>query len=83
MVEVSSKIFDSSDVMAYGVFREVTTLELFQHHFSQTGHRGCLLVTRIYLSRQPPIDPLPHAQASAAQAASFLPTIRAQSKQSI
>ena len=50
-VEVSSKIFNCADIAAYGIFRKVTTLELFQHHFLQTGHRGYLVVTRIYLSR--------------------------------
>src|SRR5437899_5091645 len=34
-VEVSSKIFDCVDVMAYGIFRKVTTLEFFQHHFAK------------------------------------------------
>jgi hypothetical protein len=51
--------------------KKVTTLELFQHHFSQTGHRGYLLVTRIYLTRQPPTDALASREASAALAASF------------
>src|SRR5215471_2144352 len=42
--------------MAYGVFREVTTLELFQHHFSKSGHGDYLLMTRQLTStdRQPP-----------------------------
>ena len=61
---MSSKIFDSADVMAYGICREVTTLELIQHHFSQTGY---LLVTRIYLSRQAPTAPFASRVASAAR----------------
>jgi hypothetical protein len=71
-VEVSSKIFDGVDVTAYGIFRKVTTLELFQHHFAKSGHEECLLVTRQLIStvRQPPLHYLTRA-VSAAQAASF------------
>src|SRR6266853_3194287 len=56
-VEVSSKIFDCVDVMAYGIFRKVTTLELFQHHFAKSGHGDGLLMTRqlISIHRQPPL----------------------------
>src|SRR6266404_1316136 len=56
-VEVSSKIFDCVDVMAYGIFRKVTTLELFQHHFAKSGHGDGLLMTRQLIStfRQPPL----------------------------
>jgi len=42
-VEVSSKILDCPDVVAYGICREVTTLEFLQHHFSKMGHRGTSL----------------------------------------
>src|SRR6202051_3595587 len=34
-----SKILDCANVAACGIFRIITTLELFQHHFSQVGHR--------------------------------------------
>src|SRR6202030_1572697 len=56
-VEVSSKIFDCVDVMAYGIFRKITTLELFQHHFAKSGHGDGLLMTRQLIStfRQPPL----------------------------
>src|SRR4030095_6584006 len=54
---VSSKIFDCVDVMAYGIFRKVTTPELFQHHFAKSGHGDGLLMTRQPTStvRQPPL----------------------------
>src|SRR5216683_6272458 len=56
-VEVSSKIFDCVDVMAYGIFIKVTTLEFFQHHFAKSGHGDGLLMTRQLIStfRQPPL----------------------------
>src|SRR5215469_1387536 len=43
--------------MAYGIFRKVTTLELFQHHFAKSGHGDGLLMTRQSIStfRQPPL----------------------------
>src|ERR1700719_254308 len=43
--------------MAYGIFRKITTLELFQHHFAKSGHGDGLLMTRQLIStfRQPPI----------------------------
>src|SRR5437660_12489600 len=43
--------------MAYGIFRKVTTLEFFQHHFAKSGHGDGLLMTRQLLStfRQPPL----------------------------
>jgi hypothetical protein len=31
------------DVMAYGIFRKITTLEFFQHHFTKWGHGDGLL----------------------------------------
>jgi hypothetical protein len=42
--------------MAYGIFRKVTTLELFQHHFTKSGH-GDGLLTRQLIStvRHPPL----------------------------
>src|SRR5438552_1836972 len=42
--------------MAYGIFRKVTTLEFFQHHFAKSGHGDGLLMTRQLISnfRQPP-----------------------------
>src|SRR5437899_8436215 len=56
-VEVSSKIFDCVDVVTYGIFRKVTTLEFFQHHFAKSGHGDGLLMTRQLIStfRQPPL----------------------------
>jgi hypothetical protein len=36
--------------MAYGIFRKVTTLELFQHHFAKSGHGDGLLMTRQLIS---------------------------------
>src|SRR6516225_5367352 len=43
--------------MTYGIFRKVTTLEFFQHHFAKSGHRDGLLMTRQLTStvRQPPL----------------------------
>jgi len=43
--------------MAYGIFRKVTTLELFQHHFAKSGHGDGLLMTRQLISTfsQPPL----------------------------
>ena len=38
-------------VASYGSLGVITTLEFFQHHFSEMGHRD-LLVTQTYLSRQ-------------------------------
>jgi hypothetical protein len=34
VVEVSSKILDGVDVIAYGMLRKVTALEFLQRHFS-------------------------------------------------
>jgi hypothetical protein len=39
----------------------ITTLEFFQHHFSEMGHRD-LLVAQTYLSLLATTGPLPHAQ---------------------
>src|ERR1700751_928161 len=43
--------------MSYGIFRKVTTLELFQHHFAKSGHGDGLLMTRQLIStvRRPPL----------------------------
>src|SRR6266404_8068909 len=43
--------------MAYGIFRKVTTLEFFQHHFAKSGHGDGLLMTRQLIStfRQSPL----------------------------
>ena len=61
--------------MAYGIFRIITTLEFLQHHFAKSGHRDGLLVTH-NLSQPTRQPPLPTSrEASAARAASFLPTI--------
>src|SRR5215831_9935806 len=66
-VEVSSKIFDCADVVAYGMFRKVTTLEFFQHHFAKSGHKD-LLMTRQLTStvRQPPLHYLTRSVRRAA-----------------
>jgi len=37
-VESSSKIFDGADVITYGMFRVITSLEFFQHQFTKMGH---------------------------------------------
>src|SRR5258708_2135224 len=43
--------------MAYGIFRKVTTLEFFQHHFAKSGHGDGLLMTGQFIStfRHPPL----------------------------
>src|SRR5215831_11618081 len=70
-VESSSEIFDCVDVIAYGMFREVTSLEFFQHHFAKSGHGDYLLMTRQPIStvRQPPIHYL--TRSVRREAASF------------
>src|SRR5713226_9025889 len=37
-LEASREIFHYADVTAYGSFSVITTLEFFQHHFSEMGH---------------------------------------------
>src|SRR6266481_4553300 len=37
-LEASREIFHYADVTAYGSFSVITTLEIVQHHFSETGH---------------------------------------------
>jgi len=69
-MEASRKIFHYADVTAYGIFCVITTLEIFQHHFSEMGH-GDLLVTQIYLSGKATTPPSASRVASAARAASF------------
>ena len=44
-VEVLGKPLDQANVALRGSFRVMTTLEFFQHHFAQMGHRDHLLVT--------------------------------------
>src|SRR6516164_4997584 len=61
-VEVSSKILDCPDVVAYGVFREVATLEFLQHHFSKMGHRNTSCDPHLYPSPQATNAGLPHAK---------------------
>src|ERR1700752_2090766 len=61
-VEVSSKILDGPDVVAYGMRREVTTLEFLQHHFSKMGHRDTSCDPHLYPSHQATTAPLPHAK---------------------
>src|SRR5580704_15524138 len=57
--------------MAYGIFRKVTTLELFQHHFAKSGHGDGLLMTRQLIStfRQPP---LPYLTRSVRRTSGFV-----------
>jgi hypothetical protein len=43
-VEASGKIFNGADLRTCGIFCVNTTLEFFQHHFSEMDHRD-LLVT--------------------------------------
>src|SRR5215472_17269068 len=61
-VEVSSKILDGPKVVAYGMFREVTTLEIFQHHFSKMGHRDTSCDPHLYPNHRATNAPLPHAK---------------------
>src|ERR1700758_3063393 len=61
-VEVSSKILDGTDVVAYGMRRKVTTLEFLQHHFSKMGHRDTSCDPHLYPSHQATTAPLPHAK---------------------
>src|SRR5215469_7173275 len=69
---MSSKIFYCADVVAYGIFGIITTLEFLQHHFSQSGH-GDLLMTRQLISRDlhPPIG---HFTRSVCRADGFVQT---------
>src|SRR5215472_668406 len=69
-VEVSSKIFDCADVVAYGMFRKVTTLELFQHHFAKSGHKDLLM------TRQLP-QPLGNHRSTTSREASAAQRLRA------
>jgi hypothetical protein len=69
-MEASRKIFHYPDVTAYGRLSVITTLKIFQHHFSEMGHRD-LLVTQIYLSGKATTAPSASRVASAARAASF------------
>src|SRR5215472_7898868 len=61
-VEVSSKILDCPDVVAYGVFREVTTLEFLQHHFSKMGHGNTSCDPHLHPNHQASNAPVPHAK---------------------
>src|SRR4029077_17589135 len=50
---------DCVDVMAYGIFRKVTTPEFFLQHFAKSGHGDGLLMTRQPISiRKPPLHHL-------------------------
>ena len=69
-MEASRKIFHYPDVTAYGSLSVITTLKIFQHHFSEMGHRD-LLVTQIYLSGKATTAPSASRVASAARAALF------------
>src|SRR6185437_9568351 len=46
LAEILCEPLDSAEIAAYSFRREVTTLELFQHQFAKSGHKG------------PPCDPL-------------------------
>src|SRR5215470_17220339 len=66
-VEVPSKILDGPDVVAYGMRREVTTLEFLQHHFSKMGHRDTSCDPHLYPSHQATKRSTTSREASAAQ----------------
>src|SRR5215831_6353742 len=61
-VEVATEILDCADVVAYSFFREVTTLEFFQHHFSKMGHRHTSCDPHLYPNHRATNAPLPHAK---------------------
>src|SRR5215472_17622300 len=61
-VEVSSKILDGPDVVAYGMRREVTTLEFLQHRFAKMGHGNTSCDPHLYPSHRATNAPLPHAK---------------------
>src|SRR5437899_13059570 len=61
-VEMSSKILDGPDVVAYGMFRKITTLEFFQHRFAKMGHGNTSCDPHLYQSHQATNAPLPHAK---------------------
>src|SRR6266404_3267970 len=67
-VESSSKILDCANVAACGIFRIITTLELFQHHFSQMGHRETSCDPHLHQTIEQPMLPTSR-EASAARAA--------------
>src|SRR5207249_10106626 len=58
----SSKIFYCTKVVAYGIFCIITTLEFFQHHFSQMGHREPSYDPHLHHNHRPTNAPLPHAK---------------------
>ena len=68
-MEVTGEIFHDLQVCFYGSLREITTLELFQHHCSEMGHRDLLVTQR--LRRFADSLNLHTRAASAARAASF------------
>jgi hypothetical protein len=47
-MEALGEIFHYPDVTVYGSFGIITTLEIFQHHFSEMGH-GTPPVTHTYI----------------------------------
>src|SRR6266566_432368 len=59
---MSSKILDGPDVVAYGMFRKITTLEFFQHRFAKMGHGNTSCDPHLYQSHQATNAPLPHAK---------------------
>src|SRR2546429_1095278 len=60
---MSSKILDGPDVVAYGMFRKITTLEFFQHRFAKMGHGNTSCDPHLYQSHQATNAPLPHARS--------------------
>src|SRR5215831_16910007 len=68
LAEIASEIFNDSHIRLDCGFREITTLEFFQHTLTQIGHVGLLWPTR-YVRSLP--SWVCHAIASAASAASF------------
>jgi hypothetical protein len=61
-VEMSSKIFYCTKVVAYGILCIITKLEFFQHHFFETGHRNTSCDPHLHLSHRATNAALPHAK---------------------
>jgi hypothetical protein len=61
-MEVSSKILDCADVGTCGMLSVITSLEFFQHYFSEMGHRDLLVTQNLSQAIEQPNTPLPHAK---------------------
>jgi len=51
-VKSSGKIFDCTNVVAYGILSVITKLEFLQHQFSEMGHRDTSCDPHLYPSHQ-------------------------------